>query len=1290
MDQSFSYAEAYYFESFGPGSPTNGTDPCQLFHAMTGVRYEDQGTGGRNGGEFQELPFCQDHNEVVTIFNVKFMERTSEISPNRLMSDILQEWWAETMLKLTHDFVKTVKLRMLSEVLELSMIHQQRLRVPMVLQWVHDSIIEELTSGENGISEAAAKAQALRMFVDDRAYPTFDCGQANATGELSQYVDYLPSGDLLHTKEVTVSLGVIGDVRRPYRTVDDFGCPWSTKQSIEEIEQIIRLIPNYDQPLSYMLTSQQAGLLLGNEDIITGSTDPRSIVTLTGGELWMRASNGDQGAIKEVATALCDFGDYNSSNVDDLRMCGNQTLALLDVFYFSNHSWANHPITRQSFLQDMVFTPRYSAVGIHCGPMDGPGILTDGEEVPTNSGGECNIAFSPYMASFKTETYGVFQEFYPGMLRDGQRNTLGPNIVSLMFTKGTEVSLLDLDKSTNWYQAIKYCESVERSLDTSCVGMRNSSRMTENILPQIFAYEEGYENDFLATSEGNFREHFVNQVCSVANYLRYHIENSTYVGDTVAALLDKRFSHLALDMGTHSNLHRLGYAQFGSGAITPELFDGARSIAEVNTSEVEDWFELPEIAARFGWTNASLSWEDAESVLAQLSSTWGGHGFGEGSAQGNLGSVLNSALLNHTFTPFGVQNLSGDPSAGVKDWDLIENATMPTTAPTNAPTMPIESYKALSALTRRYMPRNCSARAGICTDENAFGASLELNTTRGRILTTHALDLARQSFFIGKRLWCDYSKECDYLKGGMFKSVRAKDFLFEGYNDPFLVKQTKEATAKVFGSSFECRTPKFFVELDEGLVPYTEGMDRVKTYEENVVLPFGYFYHENKRCIRQGDFECGSDGFQINLPSGLFTSMSNGDYQANPADADPFFYDRDLTQTNGYHNLFRGEYPSKWEFYKPELTFPIKMITVGGFGYEEASVPNPIGAVFLSKTVEDMRYHRSYSCDRITKYWGSCTRLIDSGNVNISNLGKILGMYGNSSNSFYDPPLDHPWRAGKKGISLNNTLLGWSVDPKLWAGFELPPPPKEIVVFVDELILPFKMYYEGPIYYPYAPDLPWSMELKGETLTELRADKPGVRFAEIALDVFCATADSWDFTRAATNKTDSPLRSIHLRGIGHGMHSNYFLSPPHYLYDEGADGVPQERKKYKGLAPNEQHHRTCYKYDPLTGEAFSEEKRYQLNYKVVRSVLYPKLAHEEFHWPIVWFERGFVRYPEEAFEFHSNVLVWMGLQRLVMGIGAGFGFLGVLVGCLTWRIARAEQKRRIDVKKSAYEVSKRM
>jgi hypothetical protein len=127
-----------------------------------------------------------------------------------------------------------------------------------------------------------------------------------------------------------------------------------------------------------------------------------------------------------------------------------------------------------------------------------------------------------------------------------------------------------------------------------------------------------------------------------------------------------------------------------------------------------------------------------------------------------------------------------------------------------------------------------------------------------------------------------------------------------------------------------------------------------------------------------------------------------------------------------------------------------------------------------------------------------------------------------------------------------------------------------------------------------------------------------------------------------------------------------------------------EHTKYDGLDPDEKRHRTCYKFEPLTGKAFSQEKRFQTNYLVKRSVLFPELQHAEFYWPVIWHERGHVEYPEDAFGFHTNLLVYRGLKRLIEGIGLGFGFLMSLLGAFMWNLSAKVRRHRLDMKKLGY------
>jgi hypothetical protein len=1322
QDTSFTYTEAYYYSAFGPGSPTNGTDACQLFHATTGVRQDDEFTH-RNMGS--DLRYCQDDTEKVTLLNVQFLEVLQVITPTRLMADLLQKFWADAKQELIVEFVKDVKLRMFSEVLDAAVQHQLRLRVPMMLKWAWESLIRQQMLIDPDRTYESAQRRALLMFRDDSPetwggtktgqYLDFDCGYVNITADLPLWTDEIEDSVELHEKAITnARLGMTFDARLPYRTIDDFGCPWSVRQYTETIEPLWKPKENkFVEPhitglqTEFIFLGKKRNELTGDLEM-DGEMDPRSIMTETGAKMWLMASYNDADSKVELTRALCTAAAYNLSDPGDVNLCGNQLEAILEVFYRGNHSWANHSATRESFLTDMVYTKRKYADLLHCAPTEGPGLLTKGVEVWTTSGVECNLGFAPFMADYPDKTRTTFRAYYPHVLRNEDENTLSPELVDRLFTKGTEVSLLQFHNTTYWNSAMRYCAQVKAMLPTDCKGMFNDSRIGSYELPKQFAIHAGLETDFLASADGIIRNHYIAQVCSVADWLKFQVENSTFTGDTVAILLNETFhERLNLDMATHEDLNRLGYAQFGTALISHELFDGARSVADMEISQAERPWELPVIADAYGWSNVTLSWEDAQIALDGLSNNFGDHGFVEDwllehEAQ-LLGSALNSVLINHTFSKFGVLNLAGDPKAGegrnyVDPTD--ENATA---APTAAPTVardPLLAHETVSLLTGTYVPRNCAGeRSGLCTAESPFGATARMNTTLARLLTVFATRHAHRDFFINQRLWCIYPTNCDYLKGGMFKEVRVRDFLWEGYTDSFLSKRAIEATKSVPTAAFECQKPGYFVELDmtfvyDGLITIEDDAPRAFVMPDDTALPKGFFYVEDKQCAKLPETECGHDGFQIVLPTSVFAALSTDNYNFDRSNANPFFYDATVTQTHGYHDTFTGMYPRQWELYEPEIGFPVDKPQPGdpewnsGTPYIEKKIPNPWRALFLGKTIDDIIYHRSKACGPYLETWGGCQMVVDSGVQDIRMLGRLLLVFGNRTNSFYEPPKDHPLYL-EGGIRLNTSYLGYTLPANLWEGFKLPKLPDHVDILVKELWLPFRMFFSEAIYVAYAPQQLPETPLVGELLDELRGDKPGVEFTEVALDVYCATNETWELTSSAANAT-GPQGSIHLRGVGYGMDSPYYLSPPHYLYHASSgDPSAREHTKYTGLQPKEKHHRTCYKFEPITGEVFSQEQRYQTNFRVPRSMVFPNLREDEYYFPVIWHERGKVITADDAFAFHNDILVFPGLQTLTRGLGLGFGFLMVLLGCVLWRTNFLEKKRRIKLKMQSTS-SKRM
>jgi len=88
-------------------------------------------------------------------------------------------------------------------------------------------------------------------------------------------------------------------------------------------------------------------------------------------------------------------------------------------------------------------------------------------------------------------------------------------------------------------------------------------------------------------------------------------------------------------------------------------------------------------------------------------------------------------------------------------------------------------------------------------------------------------------------------------------------------------------------------------------------------------------------------------------------------------------------------------------------------------------------------------------------------------------------------------------------------------------------------------------------------------------------------------------------------------------------------------------------------------------------------RRFQLNYALDQSVLFPTLYQQRLHFPVVWTERGKVITPEDALNFQATVLVSYGVMLLLTGLGIGFGMLATLAGCGMMMAGTIERRARI-------------
>jgi hypothetical protein len=339
------YAEAFFYQRLEPR-------PCELFHAATGVR---------------PVKPCQNDSDIVTVLNVKFMETVHFMTPERIMADVLQEWWAERRQELLTDFLGAVKYRMLPEVFEVMLKHQRRVRAPFAVNMAMNQILQQITA-ENVVENPWGRV--LAMFVDDTTYLPFDCGSVN----VSSFETFPGAGSTnweldLHDVVHESYLGEMGENDDEPVVSEEGGveqlperCLWSTKPSVMKLYPRGTTNPGLNTNL---LDVGQAHALLGGHvllggwmDAYTGESGPHPMNLFANpynnDNAWLKAAYGDENSLASIAAALCEWGGINATPGSPARgKCDNQTVALIDYLYSGETSWANHSITevRQLMLQ---------------------------------------------------------------------------------------------------------------------------------------------------------------------------------------------------------------------------------------------------------------------------------------------------------------------------------------------------------------------------------------------------------------------------------------------------------------------------------------------------------------------------------------------------------------------------------------------------------------------------------------------------------------------------------------------------------------------------------------------------------------------------------------------------------------------------------------------------------------------------------------------------------------------------------------------------------------------------
>jgi len=424
----------------------------------------------------------------------------------------------------------------------------------------------------------------------------------------------------------------------------------------------------------------------------------------------------------------------------------------------------------------------------------------------------------------------------------------------------------------------------------------------------------------------------------------------------------------------------------------------------------------------------------------------------------------------------------------------------------------------------------------------------------------------------------------------------------------------------------------------------------------------------DQMCRRLPEFDC-TEPISEKQENGLSITVPFPALGITSAKIEPMLYDRETTGQGSTHSVL-GEvygYPLQYDFYLQHIRVPL--VRVGTNSFENIPVDNPFNALFFGQAYADDTFQKQVACPRGSRVlgttWTNCRIVEKTGSLNLSKLGIQTAYFGNQTNNVHDPNRNHPWWGSGKygGGVLLESIGGKTIAPKLWEGFTSQPLP-ELDVFFGEVGLPFRLPLDGVSTLKYD---------KGDIATGAENMIDNV---EIDLHTYCLTQEAWDFTLDSIRNSTLPWpRAMFDVSSIWRDELPFFRSFPHFLHNKEWGG--DEYANFDGLQPNYDRHRTCFFFDPITGQAMQINRRFQLNFAVQRSVLFPKLHKDILHFPIIWTERGKVIHPDSALTFQGSILMVYGLTVLTTGFGIGFGFLALLAGCGMIVYGTNEKKNRI-------------
>ena len=583
------------------------------------------------------------------------------------------------------------------------------------------------------------------------------------------------------------------------------------------------------------------------------------------------------------------------------------------------------------------------------------------------------------------------------------------------------------------------------------------------------------------------------------------------------------------------SLQQLGYAQFGSGAVSRMLL-GVDSVADV--SGISAFLagsrsagkqgvlgggdgslraEFPAAALRMGWmvlsSNARVmknsdvpgehlggAWTLRRSESELLLRTLSGEG---------RGSLAAAREVNAKLAALGADIAaaisSGDAGAAMRACAANVSHLSDTVAPSRDSKAMREEVRPLlqSSWSRDHVPVSPGLSSSNSSNAHAtmpFAISAGDNCTRGGLLATMADSWVRN--FIETFSCPGYTlqnnsmprERCSYRNSGMFISLQARRFLFDGYVDPFASFLTQRDIARTESTMvYQCRNAKRFIfrttsfaEVQAAapqptlepavngsqppLGPRTPEVDPhagkvVVSMAAGATVPAGWAFGNDDRCRPIYDLDCSDGGYEITVPEVIRIAAIGHAWE-------PMVIDRDNEGASGGVERQSDLYfPLKDEWFMPEIVLPTGVVLLDRIGgasrkFTTARVVSPVHAAFLGATNSDTSTQSLRNCQyqnktmrvcdalppvkkqndevrnqqcfrdvlsRPAPAWPGCSIRVNPGLEDASKAGRVIAYRGGSGVSYLSKNNDNTGAPPLGDVYAN----GWQgqANAQLWAGF---------------------------------------------------------------------------------------------------------------------------------------------------------------------------------------------------------------------------------------------------------------